>query len=113
MKNLILLGIIGFGVWAYSTGKLESWLAQIEVADKPIEEVTYDELVDIAKGSTLRNAFGASYRVLRVSNLRRVSRSPTQLTCRGSVLLDSGRETSLTMKMKDVEGERFFEFSSN
>ena len=113
MKNLFWLALIGFGIWAYSTGLFESWSAQVQIADRPVSEVTCEELVEVANGQSLRNAFGASYRVLKVYDPREVGRSPSQLTCRTGVLLDDGRETDLTVRLKEVQGERFFEFSAS
>lgn len=113
MRALFIICLIGFGVWAHTTGKLESWITQIELGNKPINDVKCSQLASVAKGVAMKNVFGANYQVIKISKLKQVSRSTTQLTCQGGALLDSGREVRLTMKVKDVGGERFYEFSSN
>ncbi len=44
--------------------------------------------------------FGASFRVLKVSAVTKVSSSRTQLTCRARVLLNNGDQSRLTIKVK-------------
>ena len=113
MKNLFWFALAGAAFWAYSTGQLDSWITQYELADRPIAEVECEDLVIVAKGQSLRNAFGATYRVLQVSSPRLTNRTSSQLTCRAEALLDDGRETRLTVRLKERGGERFYEFSTN
>ena len=56
--------------------------------------------------------FGASFRVLKVSSVSKVSPTNTQLTCRAKVLLDNGDQRNMTIKVKEVDGQRFYEFRS-
>ena len=70
------------------------------------------ELAKVAKGQTLQYALGGTFRVLKVSNLKLVSSSDTQVTCRAKALFSDGRDRQLTYRVWEVEGERFYEFSS-
>ena len=112
MKSLLFWGLIAAGFWAYSTGRLDSWIAQFELSDKSISEIQCEELAKVARGQTLQNVFGTSFRVLKVSSVSKVSSTNTQLTCRAKVLLDTGDQRNMTIKVKEVDGQRFYEFRS-
>jgi hypothetical protein len=98
--------------WAHSTGQLDSWFAQAQLNDKPFTEISCRDLGKVAKGQSLRNAFGASSRVLDVISVRQVSRHMSQVTCSAKVLLSDGQRATLRIKVSDFKGEKLYEFST-
>lgn len=112
MKRLLFIGLLGFGYWAHSTGQLDSWFAQAQLNDKPFTEISCHDLGKVAKGQSLRNAFGASSRVLDVISVKQVSRHMSQVTCSAKVLLSDGQRATLRIKVSDFKGEKLYEFST-
>ncbi len=57
---------------SYTTGQVDSWFAQDQLHDKPFTEISCRDLGKVAKGQSLRNAFGASSRVLDVISVKQL-----------------------------------------
>jgi len=113
MRGLIILAIVGWLFYSYSNGSLNSWITQFEIADKEISQIRCEDISTIAKGQELQNAFGFSFSVMKISNVRVTRRNSTRLVCSGSAKLSDGRTSTLTMEVyDDSDGDRFYEFRS-
>jgi len=113
MKKLLLIGLIAAGYWTYSTGMLDSWVAQAELENKSLTDITCEDLGRVAKGQSLQNMFGAQFRILELTELRKVSSSASEVTCRAKALMSNGDQSVLTIKISLVNGEKYFEFRTN
>ena len=111
MKTLLAMALGGFLYYSYTTGALDSWITQFEIADKNISEISCQDIASIAKGETLRNAFGVTFSVLKISNVRVSNRSASKLRCLASAKLSNGQTSTLRMEVyDDSDGDRFYEF---
>tara|TARA_B110000003_G_scaffold125334_1_gene127547 strand:+ start:51 stop:578 length:528 start_codon:yes stop_codon:yes gene_type:complete len=74
-----------------------------------ISEAKCSEVEMNAKGAKLKNALGATYKVLKVSNSREISRSRNKLVCIGDLKLDGGRNNNPKLRMElTLEDNQFW-----
>ena len=81
------------------------------------EQMTASELdcVKLAKeieGEELQNAFGMKTKVMKVSDVKQLSRSETELTCNGIAMLNTGKEKMNFSYFSDSDGDWFMQMST-
>jgi len=101
---VILLLIIGvWASWDYIDGGFDG------MSISSIAETSCDDVQKNAKGAKLKNALGGSFKVLKVSNSREISRSRNKLVCIGDVKLDGGRNNTPKLRMElTLEDNQFW-----
>jgi hypothetical protein len=113
MKGIIFWGLVGVGIWAASTGRLDSWITQHSLSDRKLRNISCDEVGRVAMTKSLQNAFGARFQILEVSGAQRVALNSNELVCRARALLSNGQNVNLTIKVKESGGRRYYEFHSS
>ena len=78
----------------------------IGCTEQSASEIDCKELAAHWKGEKMTNMFGGETKILKISNPTLVSRSETELVCRGNAMMDRGDESAVTMSyFQDSDGE--------
>lgn len=72
-----------------------------------IADMTCDDVAAEAKALKLKNAFGAQFSILRITDVNEQSRSDDTLACLGTITTDGGAAQGGLMTVTDADGERF------
>ena len=68
-------------------------------------------LASLAKGKSLKNMFGMSFKIVKVKNITEQSKTKNEISCVGEALFDNGKSSKLLMKVfKDQDNEIMYEF---
>ena len=103
----IIIGIafIVIGVMMFGSGMFDGYRSSYS----SINDATCSDVQKNAKGAKLKNALGATYKVLNVKNSREISRSRNKLVCIGDVKLDGGRNNNPKLRMElTLEDNQFW-----
>jgi hypothetical protein len=86
---------------------------QLNVVNADIPAMTCEEDVKgIANGLALKTPLGATVSIVKVRDIREVSKTKENIVCIGNVLLDNARESQLRMEVfKDETGNIFYIFN--
>ena len=100
----VIIGFIALGLLALMIGCTEQTASEIDCK----------ELAEHWKGKGMKNMFGMETKILKISNPTLVSRSETELECRGNALMDNGGESAVTMSyFQDSDGEWWSKISAD
>jgi hypothetical protein len=115
--KLILLIIILVGLYfGYEEGLFDNFISNFEtgftVGSKNINELSCEEdIKNLAKGKELKNAFGLTFAIIKVKNIKELSKSEKSITCLGDAMFDNAKESRLLMKVfEDTDGQRMYKF---
>ena len=117
--NLIFIVVIGYlGYGAYQQGYLDDLLREAGIGYVPItsiEDVTCQELKDGAIGEQLKNQqTGVVSEIVAIRNVEEVSRTQSELVCKGELLTDGGDILNdvIEITISDWDGEFIIEYIS-
>ena len=79
---------------------------------KQISELTCDDLKSQAEEMKLKNLFGATVKILKVRDAKIESRNDNSITCKGTAMLETGNDVSLTIRVYEEDGDRMIHISS-
>ena len=87
--------------------------AGLNVVNADIQVMTCEEDVKgMANGVALKTPLGATVSIVKVRDIREVSKTKENIVCIGNVLLDNARESQLRMEvLKDETGNIFYIFN--
>ena len=103
--KLIFWGIIFFLIYyAYDQGLLDDFISDFEtgftIGSKNISELSCKEdIKKLATGKELKNAFGLTFSIIKVKNIKEISKSEKSITCIGDAMFDNAKESKLLMKV--------------
>ena len=83
---------------------------------KKISEISCENHVKIwANGQKISNRFGKEYEILSLKNVKEVSKSKTELVCKGKGIMSSGDDTELILRIYDDEEDnsRYYEIKTS
>jgi len=119
MKNLFILILLSVGLYyAYEEGLLDDLLSDFQtglaLGSKSINELSCEEDVkNIAKNQELKNAFGLTFTIIKVKNIKEQSKTNKSITCVGDAVFDNAQESRLLMKVyEDTDGQIMYQFES-
>ncbi|MEC7489088.1 MAG: hypothetical protein VYA17_05810 [Pseudomonadota bacterium] len=70
-----------------------------------------DDIASAAKGEKLKNMLGMTFKIMKVKNLRQISRTKQSLVCSGRAMFDDAKNRNIKLKVfKDEDGDVFYQF---
>jgi hypothetical protein len=75
---------------------------------KSINQIECSDIAEVAKTMELKNLFGASAKVLRISGEQEVSRTAIQIRCTAELILSSGISGKYIIGVESIDGQYFY-----
>lgn len=111
MKLLIGIVLGGFLYFAYDQGYLDEFLSEVKLGTTEFADMNCDDISSIAKGKELKNLIGATFKIIKVSNVVQISKSRKNLICSGQAMFDNAQTSKIKMTVfKDEDGDIFYQF---
>lgn len=90
-------------IWLINTESgsnfIRSLLSGISV-ERDVAKYDCDKVAGLFKGEKLQNAFGGSFKIVKVSNTKQVSKTLTKITCTGMMDLSNGKTQEMRMTVE-------------
>lgn len=78
-----------------------------------MRKISCTQIAKANVGRSMRNLFGASFRILSIERAQYIERKPKKHVCSGVARLDNGSTTKVKMTFEELEdGQRFFSIES-
>lgn len=106
--QLLIFG--GIALWLFYGDGLKSLTAAYAPA---FEKLTCDSLGKRIKGEKLQNAFGGSFEIISVTNIKTKSKDKSKISCTADAILSNGEARLTFDATKQADGDVIYSVESN